>query len=107
MIEVRIGALEEAGTAAVVRPVQREREVSLYRKNGRPVVYVIGELSGGSGLAHSGRAGLGAWLGMVVATAVKLALVFLMIGIFGHGENRVRTAWTITSPKTPGSSMRS
>ena len=43
---------------------------------------VVGELSGGSGLAHSGRAGLGAWLGMVVATAVKLALVFLMIGIF-------------------------
>ncbi len=43
---------------------------------------VAGELSGGSGLAHSGRAGLGAWLGMVVATAVKLALVFLMIGIF-------------------------
>ena len=43
---------------------------------------VVGELSGGSGLAHSGRAGLGAWLGIVVATAVKLALVFLMIGIF-------------------------
>lgn len=43
---------------------------------------VVGELSGGSGLAHSGRAGLGAWLGMVIATAVKLALVFLMIGIF-------------------------
>jgi uncharacterized protein YqgC (DUF456 family) len=43
---------------------------------------VVGELSGGHGLAHSGRAGLGAWLGMVVATAVKLALVFLMIGIF-------------------------
>ncbi len=31
---------------------------------------------------RSGRAGLGAWLGMVVATAAKLALVFLMIGIF-------------------------
>jgi len=28
----------------------------------------------------------------------ELALIptFLMIGIFGHGENRVRTAWTIT-----------
>ncbi len=43
---------------------------------------VIGELSVGRGLVQSGRAGLGAWLGMVVATAVKLALVFLMIGIF-------------------------
>ena len=43
---------------------------------------VLGELSGGSGLARSGRAGVGAWLGLVVATAAKLALVFLMIGIF-------------------------
>ena len=46
---------------------------------------VIGELSGGSDLVRSGRAGFGAWLGMVVATAVKLALVFLMIGIFVFG----------------------
>ena len=43
---------------------------------------VLGELSCGRGLARSGRAGVGAWLGVVVATAVKLALVFLMIGIF-------------------------
>ncbi|MBT8040788.1 MAG: DUF456 domain-containing protein [Xanthomonadales bacterium] len=43
---------------------------------------VIGELSAGANLYGSGRAGLGAWLGLVVATAVKLALVFLMIGIF-------------------------
>jgi uncharacterized protein YqgC (DUF456 family) len=43
---------------------------------------VLGELSGGRGLAQSGRAGLGAWLGVVVATAVKLGLVFLMVGIF-------------------------
>jgi len=43
---------------------------------------MAGELSGGAGLVHSGRAGVGAWLGMVVATAVKLGLVFLMIGIF-------------------------
>lgn len=43
---------------------------------------MIGELSGGNDLVSSGRAGMGAWLGMVVATAVKLALVFLMIGIF-------------------------
>ena len=43
---------------------------------------VIGELSGGTDIVSSGRAGVGAWLGMVVATAIKLALVFLMIGIF-------------------------
>lgn len=43
---------------------------------------MIGELSAGNDLVSSGRAGMGAWLGMVVATAVKLALVFLMIGIF-------------------------
>lgn len=43
---------------------------------------VVGELSGGHGLVQSGRAGVGAWLGLVVATAAKLAIVFLMIGIF-------------------------
>lgn len=43
---------------------------------------MIGELSAGNDLVSSGRAGMGAWLGMVLATAVKLALVFLMIGIF-------------------------
>jgi uncharacterized protein YqgC (DUF456 family) len=42
---------------------------------------VIGELSGGSDMVSSGRAGLGAWIGMVVATAVKLGIAFLMIGI--------------------------
>jgi len=42
----------------------------------------LGELSGGSDMVQSGRAGIGAWLGMVVATAVKLAIAFLMIGLF-------------------------
>ena len=42
---------------------------------------VVGELSGGRSLAQSGRAGWGTWLGMVAATAAKLALAFLMIGI--------------------------
>jgi uncharacterized protein YqgC (DUF456 family) len=42
---------------------------------------VIGELSGGSDLLQSGRAGLGAWIGMVIATAAKLAIAFLMIGM--------------------------
>ena len=43
---------------------------------------VLGELSGGSNMVQSGRAGVGAWIGMVVATAVKLAIAFLMVGIF-------------------------
>ena len=43
---------------------------------------VLGELSGGSDVLNSGRAGIGTWLGMVVATAIKLGIVFLMIGIF-------------------------
>ena len=43
---------------------------------------VLGELSGGSDLVRSGRAGVGAWIGVVVATALKLAIAFLMIGIF-------------------------
>jgi uncharacterized protein YqgC (DUF456 family) len=42
---------------------------------------VVGELSSGSDLRRSGLAGLGAWLGMVFATAIKLAIAFLMIGI--------------------------
>ena len=42
---------------------------------------VVGELSGGRTITQSGRAGLGAWIGMVVATAAKLAIAFLMIGI--------------------------
>ena len=43
---------------------------------------VIGELSGGNDWRSSGKAGLGAWLGLVFATAFKLSVSFLMIGIF-------------------------
>lgn len=43
---------------------------------------VLGEISAGSGWRQSSRAGIGAWLGMLFATAVKLAIAFLMIGIF-------------------------
>lgn len=42
---------------------------------------VIGEISGGSDIVSSGRAGMGAWIGLIVATAAKLAIAFLMIGI--------------------------
>ena len=43
---------------------------------------VIGELSGGNSWRASGKAGIGAWLGLVFATAFKLSVCFLMIGIF-------------------------
>jgi len=33
-------------------------------------------------MVRAGRVGLGAWIGMAVGTALKLALVFLMIGIY-------------------------
>lgn len=51
---------------------------------------VIGELTGGNDWRSSGKAGVGAWLGMVFATAFKLSISFLMIGVFllqlGLGE---------------------
>ena len=41
---------------------------------------------------QSGRSGLGAWLGMVVATAAKLAVVFLMIGLVIFKLSRAQVA---------------
>ena len=43
---------------------------------------VAAELSAGRPMADAGRAGFGAWVGTVVGTAVKLAIAFLMVGIF-------------------------
>ena len=43
---------------------------------------VLGELSLHGNLEKAGRAGIGAWLGMVVGTAVKVSLVFMMIAVF-------------------------
>ena len=43
---------------------------------------VLGELSGGNDMVSSGKAGVGTWIGMILAAAVKLAIAFLMIGIF-------------------------
>lgn len=43
---------------------------------------VAAELSAGSGPRQAGRSGYGVWLGMIVGTAAKLAIVFLMIGVF-------------------------
>mgnify|MGYP001108073723 CR=1 FL=1 len=33
-------------------------------------------------IREAGKAGIGTWLGLIVGTALKLALVFTMIGIF-------------------------
>jgi uncharacterized protein YqgC (DUF456 family) len=43
---------------------------------------VLAELTAQSTLEQAGRAGVGAWIGLVFGTAAKLALVFTMIGIF-------------------------
>lgn len=43
---------------------------------------VLAELSQRRTLEEAGRAGLGAWLGMVLGAAAKLALVFTMIGVY-------------------------
>jgi uncharacterized protein YqgC (DUF456 family) len=43
---------------------------------------VLAEFSSGSNMVQSGKAGVGTWIGMVLATAVKLTIAFLMVGIF-------------------------
>ena len=43
---------------------------------------IIGELTVHRDWKRVGKAGLAAWIGFVVGTAVKVALAFLMIGLF-------------------------
>ena len=43
---------------------------------------VVAEFSGGQGARQAGRSGYGVWLGMVLGTAAKLSIAFLMLGIF-------------------------
>lgn len=43
---------------------------------------VVAEISGGRNLEDAGRAGLGAWIGTVIGAAAKLAIAFLMVGLF-------------------------
>lgn len=43
---------------------------------------VVAEFSGGHGARQAGRSGYGAWVGVVLGTAAKLAIAFLMLGIF-------------------------
>jgi uncharacterized protein YqgC (DUF456 family) len=43
---------------------------------------VLGELTMHRDVAKAGRAGIAAWIGFAMGMAVKVALVFVMIGIF-------------------------
>ncbi|MCK5572054.1 MAG: DUF456 domain-containing protein [Bacteroidetes bacterium] len=43
---------------------------------------VIGEFVVGRDIQKAGKVGVGTWIGMVLGTAARLALVFVMIGIF-------------------------
>jgi len=43
---------------------------------------VVAELSAGRKLDEAGRAGYGTWIGIVLGAAAKLAIAFLMVGIF-------------------------
>jgi len=43
---------------------------------------VIAELSAGQGAMQAGRSGYGTWIGIILGTAAKLAIAFLMLGIF-------------------------
>lgn len=47
---------------------------------------VAAELSGGRKMHEAGRAGMGAWIGTVIGAAAKLAIAFLMIGIFALAQ---------------------
>jgi uncharacterized protein YqgC (DUF456 family) len=43
---------------------------------------VLGELTAHQDLRRAGRAGIAAWIGFVIGTAVKVGLAFAMVGIF-------------------------
>lgn len=43
---------------------------------------VTAEFAAGSGAHQAGRSGYGVWIGLVLGTAAKLAIAFLMLGIF-------------------------
>ena len=43
---------------------------------------VAGELMAKRDIQHAGKVGLATWIGILIATALKLALVFIMVGIF-------------------------
>ncbi|HRK57003.1 MAG TPA: DUF456 domain-containing protein [Burkholderiaceae bacterium] len=42
----------------------------------------VGEMMAHQDIARAGRVGMATWVGLMVATVLKLAIVFLMIGLF-------------------------
>lgn len=43
---------------------------------------VLGEVVHGRRIDHASRVGVGTWIGMVVGTAAKAAIAFMMLGVF-------------------------
>lgn len=43
---------------------------------------VIGQLASGSAIDHAARVGFGTWIGLLIGTAIKLAVAFMMLGTF-------------------------
>lgn len=43
---------------------------------------VAAELSVGQGTRQAGRSGYGVWIGLILGTAAKLSIAFLMLGVF-------------------------
>ncbi|WIG55306.1 MAG: hypothetical protein OJF61_001092 [Rhodanobacteraceae bacterium] len=43
---------------------------------------VIGQLASGSRVGHAARVGVGTWIGLLIGTAIKLAVAFMMLGTF-------------------------
>ncbi len=43
---------------------------------------VVGQLISGSPVDHAARVGFGTWIGLVIGTAIKLAVAFMMLGTF-------------------------
>ena len=43
---------------------------------------VIGQIASGSRVEHAARVGVGAWIGLLIGTAIKLAVAFMMLGTF-------------------------
>ena len=43
---------------------------------------VVGELSANRELRPAGKAGLGTWIGLLLGSVAKIALAFLMVGVF-------------------------
>ncbi|MGH8192647.1 MAG: DUF456 domain-containing protein [Rhodanobacteraceae bacterium] len=43
---------------------------------------VIGQLASGSPIEHAARVGVGTWIGLLIGTAIKLGVAFMMLGTF-------------------------